>query len=163
MKQFQVKNINSGTTFTVNQGESVLNAALRQGVMLPYSCKNGTCGSCKGRLESGDVHYPVHPPLALSREEIGEGFALLCQAEPTEDLVIRAREIEAVRDIQIRKMPARVIEKTLLTPDVMRLKIKLPDAQRLQFLAGQYLEILLSDGKRRAFSIASSPQSEDII
>ncbi len=163
MKQFKVKNINSGTTFTVNEGESVLNAALRQGVMLPYSCKNGTCGSCKGKLESGEVHYPFHPPLALSREEIGEGSALLCQAEPTEDLVIRAREIEAVRDIHIRKMPARVIEKTLLAPDVMLLKIKLPDAQRLQFLAGQYLEILLPDGKRRAFSIASPPQSEDII
>jgi len=163
MKQFQVKNTSSGVTFTVNEGESVLSAALRQGVMLPYSCKNGTCGSCKGKLESGDVHYPFHPPLALSREEIGEGYALLCQAEPTEDLVIRAREIEAVRDINVRKMPARVIEKTLLTPDVMRLKIKLPDAQRLQFLAGQYLEIILADGKRRAFSIASSPQSEDII
>ena len=163
MKQFQVKNISSGITFMVNEGESILNAALRQGVMLPYSCKNGTCGSCKGRLESGDVHYPFHPPLALSREEIGEGYALLCQAEPTENLVIRAREIEAVRDIHVRKMPARVIEKNLLTPDVMRLKIKLPDAQRLQFLAGQYLEIILADGKRRAFSIASSPQSEDII
>jgi len=163
MKQFQVRNINSGTTFTVNEGESVLNAALRQGVMLPYSCKNGTCGSCKGQLESGEVHYPFHPPLALSREEIGEGSALLCQAEPVEDLVIRAREIEAVRDIQVRKMPARVIEKTLLAPDVMLLKIKLPNAQRLQFLAGQYLEILLPDGKRRAFSIASPPQSEDII
>jgi len=163
MKQFQVKNINSDTTFTVNEGESVLNAALRQGVVLPYSCKNGTCGSCKGKLESGEVHYPFHPPLALSREEIGEGSALLCQAEPVEDLVIRAREIEAVRDIHVRKMPARVIEKTLIAPDVMRLKIKLPDAQRLQFLAGQYLEILLKDGKRRAFSIASPPQSEDII
>jgi CDP-4-dehydro-6-deoxyglucose reductase len=163
MKQFQVKNINSGASFTVNEGESVLNAALRQGVMLPYSCKNGTCGSCKGRLESGEVHYPFHPPLALSREEIGEGCALLCQAEPTEDLVIRAREIEAVRDIQVRKMPARVIEKTLLAPDVMLIKIKLPNAQRLQFLAGQYLEILLPEGKRRAFSIASPPQSEDEI
>ena len=163
MKQYQVKNINSGTTFTVNEGESVLNAALRQGVMLPYSCKNGTCGSCKGTLESGEVHYPFHPPLALSREEIGEGSALLCQAEPIEDLVIRVREIEAVRDIHIRKMPARVIEKTLLAPDVMRIKIKPPSAQRLQFLAGQYLDILLSDGKRRAFSIASSPQSEDEI
>jgi CDP-4-dehydro-6-deoxyglucose reductase len=163
MKQFQVKNINSGATFTVNEGESVLTAALRQGVMLPYSCKNGTCGSCKGRLESGEVHYPFHPPLALSREEIGEGSALLCQAEPTEDLVIHVREIEAVRDIHVRKMPVRVIEKTLLTPDVMRVKIKLPDAQRLQFLAGQYLEILVAGGKRRAFSIASSPQSEDII
>jgi len=163
MKQFKVKNINNGSEFTVNEGESVLNAALRQGVMLPYSCKNGTCGSCKGRLESGEVHYPFHPPLALNREEIGEGFALLCQAEPVTDLVIQAREIEAVRDIHVRKMPARVIEKTLLAPDVMRIRIKLPSAQRLQFLAGQYLEILLDDGKRRAFSIASSPQAEDEI
>ena len=163
MKQYQVKNINSGAIFTVNEGESVLNAALRQGVMLPYSCKNGTCGSCKGRLESGEVHYPFHPPLALSREQIGEGQALFCQAEPTGDLVIHAREIEAVRDIHIRKMPARVTEKALLTPDVMCIKIKLPSAQRLQFLAGQYLEILLPDGKRRAFSIASPPQSEDEI
>ena len=163
MKQYQVKNINSGASFTVNEGESVLNAALRQGVMLPYSCKNGTCGSCKGKLVSGEVHYPFHPPLALSREEIGDGFALLCQAEPIENLVIRAREIEAVRDIHIRKMPARVIEKTLLAPDVMRIKIKLPKAQRLQFLAGQYLEILLPEGKRRAFSIASPPHCEDEI
>lgn len=163
MKQYQVKNVNSGATFTVNEGESVLNAALRQGVMLPYSCKNGTCGSCKGHLESGDVHYPFHPPLALSREEIGEGCALFCQAEPTGDLVVRVREIEAVRDIQVRKMPARVTEKTLLAPDVMRIKIKLPAAQRLQFLAGQYLEILLPEGKRRAFSIASPPQFEDEI
>jgi len=163
MKQFQVKNINSGATFTVNEGESVLSAALRQGVMLPYSCKNGTCGSCKGNLESGEVHYPFHPPIALSREEMAEGGALLCQAEPTENLIIRAREIEAVRDIQVRKMPARVIEKTLMAPDVMRIRIKLPKAQRLQFLAGQYLEVLLPEGKRRAFSIASPPQSEDII
>ena len=163
MKQFQVRNINSGAIFTVNEGESVLTAALRQGVMLTYSCKNGTCGSCKGKLESGEVHYPFHPPLALSREEIGDGCALFCQAEPIEDLVIRVREIEAVRDIQVRKMPARVVEKTLLTHDVIRLRIKLPNAQRLQFLAGQYLEILLSEGKRRAFSIASAPQSEDVI
>ena len=155
MQQFEVKIISSGATFTVSEGETVLTAALRQGVMLPYSCKNGTCGSCKGRLESGDVHYPFHPPLALTRTEIADGAALLCQAEPTEDLVIHAHEIEAVRDIQVRKMPVRVTGKTLLAADVMRLRIKLPAAQRLQFLAGQYVEILLPEGKRRAFSIAS--------
>jgi CDP-4-dehydro-6-deoxyglucose reductase len=163
MKRFQVKNITSGATFTVNAGESVLDAALRQGVMLPYSCKNGTCGSCKGRLESGEVHYPFHPPIALTREEMAEGGALLCQAEPIEDLEIHVREIEAVRDLQVRKMPARVIEKKLMAPDVMRIRIKLPEAQRLQFLAGQYLEILVPGNKRRAFSIASPPQSEDVI
>ena len=163
MRQCKVKNSNSGVSFIVNEGESILNAALRQSVMLPYSCKNGTCGSCKGVVESGEVHYPFHPPMALSREEMAEGGALLCQAEPIEDLVIRVREIEAVRDIQVRKMPARVIEKTLLTPEVMRIRIKLPNAQRLQFLAGQYLDILLPEGKRRAFSIASAPHSEDVL
>ncbi|NOR18719.1 MAG: 2Fe-2S iron-sulfur cluster binding domain-containing protein [Xanthomonadales bacterium] len=163
MRQFKVKNSNSGAVFNVNEGESILTAALRQSVMLPYSCKNGTCGSCKGVVESGEVHYPFHPPMALSREDMAEGCALLCQAEPIEDLVIRVREIEAVRDIQVRKMPARVIEKTLLTAEVMRIKIKLPNAQRLQFLAGQYLDILLPEGKRRAFSIASAPHSEDVL
>jgi len=163
MKQFKVSLSGNGKTFTVKEGESVLNAALRQGVMLPYSCKNGTCGSCAGKLESGRVHYPFHPPLALSEEETAGGDILLCQAEPLEDLVIRAREIEAVRDIQVRKLPVRVIEKTALTEDVVLLRIKLPAAQRLQFLAGQYVEVLLPEGKRRAFSIASSPQHEDVL
>jgi CDP-4-dehydro-6-deoxyglucose reductase len=161
VKQFQVTISGSGANFTVNEGESVLTAALRQGVMLPYSCKNGTCGSCKGVVESGEVHYPFHPPLALERTDIADGFALLCQAEPIEDLVVKVREIEAVRDIPVRILPARVTEKTLLADNVMRIKLRLPKAQRLQFLAGQYVEILLPEGKRRAFSIASSPQLED--
>jgi CDP-4-dehydro-6-deoxyglucose reductase len=150
-------------SFEVREGESILSAALRQGVMLPYSCKNGTCGSCKGVVEKGEVHYPFHPPLALERPDIAEGFALMCQAEPLEDLVIRVREIEAVRDIQVRMMPARVTEKTFLSENVVRLRLKLPRSQRLQFLAGQYVETLLAGGKRRAFSIASCPSLEDEI
>jgi len=161
MKEFEVKIKGSGKRFTVREGESVLSAALRQGVMLPYSCKNGTCGSCRGNIESGEVHYPFHPPLALERADIARGDALLCQAEPVEDLVIEAREIEAVRDIPVRMLPARVTEKSLLAPNVMRIKLRLPKTQRLQFLAGQYLDILLPGGKRRAFSIASPPHCED--
>ena len=163
MKQFEVSIDASKKTFIVNEGETVLTAALRQGVMLPYSCKNGTCGSCKGTVLSGEVHYPFHPPLALERSEIAEGMALMCQAEPMENLVVKVREIEAVRDIQIRMLPARVIEKTILSENVARLRLKLPKAQRLQFLAGQYLDVLLSGGKRRAFSIASCPSLEDEI
>ncbi|NIM70266.1 MAG: 2Fe-2S iron-sulfur cluster binding domain-containing protein [Xanthomonadales bacterium] len=153
----------SGAEFTVREGESVLDAALRQGVMLPYSCKNGTCGSCKGRIEQGEVHYPFHPPLALERAEIAAGYTLLCQAEPLEDLVVAAREIAALRDIPVRMMPARVLEKTKLAPNVMRLRLKLPKSQRLQFLAGQYVDILLPGGKRRAFSLANPPSLEDEI
>ena len=163
MKHFVVTIDASKKTFMVNEGETVLTAALRQGVMLPYSCKNGTCGSCKGTVLSGEVHYPFHPPLALERTEIAEDIALMCQAEPMENLLIKVREIEAVRDIQVRMMPGRVIEKTILTPNVVRLRLKLPKAQRLQFLAGQYVDVLLADSKRRAFSIASCPSLEDEI
>jgi CDP-4-dehydro-6-deoxyglucose reductase len=163
VKQFEVSIDASEKTFIVKEGESVLTAALRQGVMLPYSCKNGTCGSCKGKVLNGEVHYPFHPPLALERSEIADGFALMCQAEPLVNLVVKVREIEAVRDIQVRMLPARVIEKTILTKNVVRLRLKIPRAQRLQFLAGQYVDVLLAGGKRRAFSIASCPSLEDEI
>ena len=161
VKQFEVTIVNSGKTFTVNEGENILVAALRQGVMLPYSCKNGTCGSCKGQVETGEVHYPFHPPMALEKSDFAEGYALMCQAEPVEDLRIRVRDIVAVRDIQVRMLPARVMEKTFLADNVVRLVLRLPRAQRLQFLAGQYVDVLLSGGKRRAFSIASCPSLED--
>jgi CDP-4-dehydro-6-deoxyglucose reductase len=160
LKSFEVTLAGSGKTFRVSPGENVLAAALRQGVMLPYSCKNGTCGSCKGLLVSGEVHYPFHPPLALERSDIAEGYTLLCQAEPLEDLVVRVREIEAVRDIEVRMLPARVVQKTVLAKNVVRLRLRLPAAQRLQFLAGQYVDVLLEGGKRRAFSIASCPSLE---
>ncbi len=87
----------------------------------------------------------------------------MCQAAPRENLVVKVREIEALRDIQVRILPTRVIEKTTLTKNVVRLRLKLPQAQRLQFLAGQYVEVLLAGGKRRAFSIASCPSLEDEI
>ncbi len=163
MKSFEITIAGNGKTFRVREGENILVAALRQGVMLPYSCKNGTCGSCKGLLESGEVHYPFHPPLALEKSDFAEGYALMCQAEPLEDLVIRVREIEAVRDIQVRMLPARVLEKTQLSENVVRLVLRLPAGQRLQFLAGQYIDVLLSGGKRRAFSIASCPSLENEI
>lgn len=160
-KQFRVSLANGERSFVVREGEPILTAALRQGVMLPYSCKNGTCGSCKGRVLEGEVHYPFHPPLALSREDFAQSQALMCQAEPLEDLVIQVREIEAVRDIEVRMLPARVAEKSQLSPNVVRLQLKLPKNQRLQFLAGQYVDVLLQGGKRRAFSIASCPSLED--
>lgn len=163
MKQFKVSLADSERSFLVREGEAILTAALRQGVMLPYSCKNGTCGSCKGRVLQGEVHYPFHPPMALERADFAIGNALMCQAEPLEDLVIQVREIEAVRDIEIRMLPARVIEKSRLSPNVTRLRLKLPKNQRLQFLAGQYVDVLLQGGKRRAFSIASCPSLEDEI
>ena len=153
----------SGREFSARPGETILAAALRQGIVLPYSCKNGTCASCKCHLVEGQVLYPFNPPEALSLDEMSAGASLACQAVPGGDLVIEAHEIEQVADIPVRMLPARVESLERFTPEIMRLRLKLPRAGRLQFLAGQYIDILLPGGKRRAFSIASAPSEADFI
>ena len=154
---------NSGRSFQARPGETVLDAALRHGVVLPYSCKNGSCKSCQCRILDGEVHYPGKPPEALDLDDISRGLGLSCQAVANSDLLIDAQEIEQVADIPVRTLPARVESLEKYTPEVMRLRLKLPRAARLQFLAGQYIDILLPGGKRRAFSIASAPSQGDFI
>lgn len=154
---FHVTLRGSGKHFTVDPGESVLDAARRSGLALPYSCLSGACGSCKATLLEGECHYPRNPPQALSAAEVARHQVLLCQAQPLTDLVIAAREVESVADMPCRVMALRVIEKRLLAPQVMLLVLHPPRDQTLKRLAGQYLDVLLPDGKRRAFSIANAP------
>jgi CDP-4-dehydro-6-deoxyglucose reductase len=147
----------NGKRFDVEEGESVLDAARRAGLALPYSCLAGVCGSCKATLLSGDCHYPHHPPSALNAAELARHQVLLCQAVPRSDLVIAAREVASVADLPRRVLALKLTEKSLLAPDVMRLLLATPRGERLQRLAGQYLDVLLPEGKRRAFSIANAP------
>ncbi|HAS51816.1 MAG TPA: CDP-6-deoxy-delta-3,4-glucoseen reductase, partial [Gammaproteobacteria bacterium] len=154
----------SGHTFPVGENEAVLDAALREkGSLLPYGCRNGTCGSCMGKILSGEVAYPEGRPTGLSEREQAEGKALLCQARPCSDLVIEAREVKTSGDIVVKTLPCRVEKRELLAPDVMRLYLKLPNTERLQFLAGQYVDVLLADGRRRGFSLANPPHADDLL
>jgi len=153
----------SGHQFQVEEGEAVLAAALRQGFVLPYGCKNGACGSCKGKIVSGTVDYGVYQAKALPDEEKAQGKALFCQAKPLTDLVIEARTIGAAKDIQVKTLPCRVQEMERVTEDVIILGLKLPANERLQFLAGQYLEFLLKDGTRRSFSMGNAPHDDELL
>jgi len=153
----------SGHEFGVEEGESVLTAALRQDLVLPYGCRNGACGSCKGRIVEGQVDYGVYQKKALTQDERAQGKALFCQAKPLTDLVIEARTIGAAKDIQIRTLPCRVQKMERLADDVMVLYLKLPANERLQFLAGQYIEFLLKDGSRRSFSMGHAPHDDELI
>lgn len=152
----------SGHSFTVNDGETVLEAALREGVGLPYGCRNGTCGKCAGDLLAGEVDYQ-NDLRAAALAESKTGKALFCQASPKTDLEIAVREITQTSEIEVKIMPCRVEEMTLLTHDVMQLKLRLPENERLQFFAGQYIEFILKDGKRRAFSIANAPHNDGFL
>jgi CDP-4-dehydro-6-deoxyglucose reductase, E3 len=151
----------SGHTFTVNDGETVLAAALREGIVIAYGCRSGVCGTCKGSLIEGSVDYGTYQEHAMTEAERGAGKALFCQARPHSDLVIQCREIgTAVKGMQIRMMPARVARMQRRALDVMLLELKLPANERLQFLAGQYVDLLIRGGVRRSFSMANAPHDD---
>ena len=150
----------SGRVLEVEPEESVLEAALRQGVPLPYGCRNGACRSCRARLLEGVVHYPDGPPKALQPSDPRDGFVLLCAAHLRAGARIEVEEIGADRDIVVRTLLCRLAEKEILAHDVVALRFRLQEGERLRFLAGQYVDIMLRDGRRRAFSLASPPNGE---
>jgi CDP-4-dehydro-6-deoxyglucose reductase, E3 len=154
---FSVTVMPSGKQFQVEADETVLEAGLRQNIVLPYGCKNGACGSCKARVLEGHLAQGAHQVSALRPEEAEQGFALPCCAHATSDLVIEARVIAAAGDIPLRKMPCRVAAIEKVAPDVVILRLQLPANERLQFLAGQYVELILRDGTRRSYSMATAP------
>lgn len=156
---FTVRIEPSGHEFTVEEGESVLDAALRQGFAFPYGCRNGACGSCKGKVLAGEVEY-LTPPPALHEDDPENDIAVFCQARPRSDLQIEVREIGAAKDIPVKTLPCRIAGLERLNHDVMGVKLKLPVTERLQFLAGQYIDVLLRDGRRRSFSLANAPHDD---
>jgi len=153
----------TGHEFTIEEHETVLEAALRQGVGLPYGCRNGACGKCAGGLISGEVVYEEGALKASAKALYKEGKTLFCQAKAISDLEIQVTEITRSQEIEVKTLPCRVQRMELLTHDIMKVELKLPENERMQFLAGQYLEIILKDGKRRAFSIANAPHDDDLI
>lgn len=160
---FKVRLTGSGTEFEVLEDEKVLDAALRQGIVLPYSCRTGSCATCKGRVVAGEIEHGEYQEQALSGAERASGFALLCQARACSDLEIEAREVALAEEIEIKQLPCRVVGLTPLAHDVMEIRIQLPQNQRFRYLPGQYIDLLTRDGRRRAFSIANAPNDEGVL
>lgn len=160
---FSVRVKPSGHEFTVDDHETLLEAALRHGLSFPYGCRGGACGACKGRLLSGAVNYGMFEPLALSAADRHAGYALLCQARPVSDVTVEVHEIASTANIRAKRLPCRIARLEQLSPDVTRVYLKLPPHERMQFLAGQYIDFLLRDGRRRSFSIANAPHDDALI
>ncbi len=154
----------SGAQFEAEAHETILDAALRCHHTLPYGCRSGACGACLGRLVSGSVHYEDRDSVqALGRIDEAAGEVLLCQAIADTDIEIAVDEVEQVEEIEVKKLPCRVVKLERLSHDVMLLGIKLPEKDRLLFLAGQYLDFILRDGRRRSFSMANAPHDDEIL
>ncbi|NHC06416.1 CDP-4-dehydro-6-deoxyglucose reductase [Azonexus fungiphilus] len=152
--RYQVTVQPSGRQFAAEADESLLDAALRQGLSMPYGCKDGACGACKGQILEGSVD---HGKAQLADADKAAGQALYCCARPTSDLVIECRQLRSAHDIPVKTLPARIESLERLAPDVIELKLRLPASEQLAFLAGQYIDILLKDGRKRSFSLANAP------
>ena len=153
----------SGLSFPCGDGDTVLAAAMAADLMLPYGCRNGACGSCKGRILAGEVDYGPHSPSALSDDERALGLALFCCAKPVTDLVIEVKEVRKGGDLEIKRLPCRIESIAKPAPDVAIVRLKLPANDRLQYLPGQYIDFLLKDGRRRSFSLANPPDDDALL
>lgn len=143
----------------VRVGETLLDAGLREGFPMPFECRNGACGVCKCTLRHGDVKLHAHLESALSAAERASGKTLLCCAEPLTEVEIEYVPQAGARAAPIKQYVARVTRLDLLTDDVMRMDLQLDGGAPLAFHAGQYINVVLSDGARRSFSFASAPHA----
>jgi CDP-4-dehydro-6-deoxyglucose reductase, E3 len=160
---YEVRLVPDGRSFKVRRGQTVLEASLDAGLNLPHSCKSGHCTSCRARLVSGEIEYPRGRPVGISQNESDAGLVLLCQAHARTPLVVEARRIASVADVEIKTLPCRIERLVRLSPDVMQVFLRLPAVERLAFQPGQYLDVLLEDGRRRSFSIASPPHDAELV
>src|SRR3954470_12970448 len=156
---FQVTVQPSGRTFAANADEFLLSAAIRQGIGMPYGCKDGACGSCKCKKLSGEVAHRAHQSKALNAEEEAAGFILTCSATALSDVVLESRQVTDESAFPIKKMPSRVLSLEKKSHDVIVVKLQLPANDTFRYHAGQYVEFILRDGARRSYSMANAPHN----
>jgi CDP-4-dehydro-6-deoxyglucose reductase len=155
-----VKVLPSQHTFDLGIDETILQGAIRHGVGLPYGCQDGACGACKCRCVSGEVEMRAHQLKALPQHEREAGFILTCCATALGDLVLECPELPPEGFFPVKKMPCRIAALERVAPDVIRLRVQLPANESFKYHPGQYLQFLLRDGTKRAYSMAGAATQE---
>ena len=146
----------SARQFTVPEGGNILLAGIQAGVALPYGCKDGACGSCRCKKLSGEVLQGEHQARALSAEDVANGFILTCCATAQSDIVLESKQVLDVGMPVVKKLPVRLMSSERLAPDVMLLRLQLPQTETFEYKAGQFIDFLLKDGQKRSYSIANA-------
>ncbi len=159
---YQITNTISGNNFVLNKGQTVLDAAMQHGVNIPFGCQKGVCGKCKALIISGEIEKK-ELTQGISQVDADDGFALMCQCEPITDLNIAVDELVSTTDIISKTYPCKVLSINLLNDDVAEVSLKIPSIDMIQFLSGQYIDLIHPKFKPRSFSIANIPNNKNII
>ena len=148
----------SNKSFPIEDGETILDAAIRANIVLPYGCKDGACGACKAQYVSGDIDIGMNN--AMTPDDYQQGRFVTCKTTVTSDTVIEAN-IATEGAFPVRKLPSRIIEMSRATDDVMVVQLQLPANDQFDFHPGQYIDVILRDGSRRSYSMACAPRLEE--
>jgi CDP-4-dehydro-6-deoxyglucose reductase len=159
----KVQVLPSGHEFMVEPGESLLDAALRAGLSLRYSCNSGSCGDCRARRVSGELGEVLHHDYVLSERERADGQFLLCRASAATDLVLEVTEARGVADVPHQQLSTQVSRLARLNDDVMDVHVRTPRSKTLWFLAGQHVRLTLGGLAPRSKSIASCPCNGQVL
>ena len=162
MPTYKIKIQSSGQEFDVKPSQTILEGAIESGITLPYGCQDGACGSCKGKIISGKFFLNEYQSSALTDSDIRAGNTLYCKTMAQEDLIIEPNIPEVYDQYSSKVMPVKVESLTSLNHDVMQMLLRLPAKESFKFKAGQYIEFIMNDGSRRAFSMANAPHESMI-
>ncbi|WP_024792174.1 CDP-6-deoxy-delta-3,4-glucoseen reductase [Candidatus Ruthturnera calyptogenae] len=160
---FTIENQVSGKVFQTKGKDNILNDALARGLNFPYGCQKGFCGKCKAIIIEGEVGYVGEIPSGITPEEVAEGMVLLCQCKAKSDVTLVVAELDSVADIEVRTFPCKVRSIKHFNHDVVQVFLKILGSESLQYLAGQYIDLIHPDFEPRAFSIANAPSNTSLI
>ncbi|NNF17012.1 MAG: 2Fe-2S iron-sulfur cluster binding domain-containing protein [Gammaproteobacteria bacterium] len=159
-KKHLVKVLYAKQAFFCNEDQTVLDAALSTGLALPHSCRGGNCGRCVAQCRSGKfVYRNVMVPAGLSREQQERGEVLLCQVLPRSPMTVDIDAVRATAQTPVVKLPCRIVGREQVAKDVVKLRVQMPRSQPLQFVPGQHVDFILTDGRRRSYSLACLPSA----
>ncbi len=150
--------ISSGRHFEADQQETILDAALRHGVVLEYSCRTGRCGTCRARIRDG-VTVPVQDEVALAPDEKDGGWILTCVRRASSDIALEVEDLSGLKLQAARTLPCRIQSLSRLAPDVLRAVLRLPPGSAFVYQPGQYIDVIGPGGTKRSYSIANAPST----
>lgn len=145
-----------GLSFDAADGESLLDAALRAGMALPYSCRTGRCSTCKCRVGSGTTRA-LHAESGLSAQDIEAGWILGCVRTACDDVLLDVEDLGNVHLAAARTQPCRIQSLERAAHDVLRIVLRLPPNAVCDYEPGQYVDVIGPGGVRRSYSIANAP------